>query len=93
MALLVEFGYDLPVLYKNDANRKSLAATDEVYDASYAGCQVKRRRSWLPNVVTVHFKITIHTVTAPGEQQILRDSGSVSKNLRLTGRFCSQYDQ
>ena len=43
MAPLVEFGYDLPVLYKNDANRKSLAATDEVYDESYADCQVKRR--------------------------------------------------
>ena len=56
MALLVEFGYALLVLYKNDANRKSLAATDEVYDESYADCQVKRRRYWLPNVVTVHFK-------------------------------------
>jgi hypothetical protein len=32
MATLVEFGNDLPVLNKNDANRKSLAAMDEVYD-------------------------------------------------------------
>jgi hypothetical protein len=36
MTPVVEFGYDLPVLYKNDANRKSFAATDEVYVESYA---------------------------------------------------------